>query len=339
MFWSPIPTTDLYFLNSCKDIIRTYPWQRKDKQRKVIRLGDNTFQCGNRVLVIRKDKPKLIKTVLANADIELIYLIDDNIWQAKNDTSLSSDYQARLTAFSDGMASQLISKASKFVVSNENLKQYLPSNKPIYTLDPVWHVSPPSNKHFNVKTNEKIKLVHLGTNSHLAGLAFCIPVITSLLNKYEHVSFDYFSNKPLLGTLDNHPRVTRNKIMRWGKFKRHVLAYKTENKRYHIALYPTINTPMNMSRSTNKIIEIGLVGAVGVYSENWNLSRYIQHGVDGVIINNSAESWSLKLSQLIDNPLALISLYNANINNINRLNNSDKQKQFWLHHLLGIECI
>ena len=136
--------------------------------------------------------------------------------------------------------------------------------------------------------------------------------------------------------LDDHPRVTRNKLMRWHKFKRHMFNYEQINNRYHIALYPTVNTPINMSRSINKIVEIALVGAVGVYSENWNLAAYVKHDVNGVIIQNTSEAWAVKLSQLIDNPVALTSMYNASVENVNQMNNVDKQQQFWLHHLLGM---
>ena len=104
MFWSPIPTTDLYFLNSCNPLISNYPWQDINNTKPIKRLGDNTFQCGNEVLVIRRDKEKLLRSIISNKALELIYLIDDNIWQAKYDTSLPEEYKNRLNNFACGMA-------------------------------------------------------------------------------------------------------------------------------------------------------------------------------------------------------------------------------------------
>ncbi len=260
MFWSPIPTTDLYFLNSCNPLISNYPWQDINNTKPIKRLGDNTFQCGNEVLVIRRDKEKLLRSIISNKALELIYLIDDNIWQAKYDTSLPEGYKNRLNNFACGMANQLINKASLVVVSNNNLIPHLPNNKAIACLHPLWHAVPPSGAHFNVnESNAEIKLVHLGTNSHLAGFEFCYAIVERLLAKYEQLSFSYYSNQLLMGELDHHPRVNRKKVMRWAKYKKYFKRFTIAEQCYHLALYPIVDTPINNSRSINKILETSLV--------------------------------------------------------------------------------
>jgi len=52
---SVLPTTDLYFLNSCDQWIGRW-WRR----RPIERLGANCFRCGNRLLLIRHDDPRLM---------------------------------------------------------------------------------------------------------------------------------------------------------------------------------------------------------------------------------------------------------------------------------------
>jgi len=332
MFWSPIPTTDLYFLNSCHQLVSSYPWQCFDKSKPIKRLGDNTFQCGTKVLVVRRDKEKLLKSIINNTALELIYLIDDNIWQAKNDTSLPEGYKSRLNDFACGMASQLINKASLVVVSNKNLITSLPQNKVTACLHPIWDGVPPSDLHFN---NTEIKLVHLGTNSHLAGFEFCYPIIERLLTKYNHVTFSYYSNRPLMGQLDNHPRVKRTKVMRWAKYKKHFKHLSAPEECFHLAIYPIIDTPINSSRSINKILETSLVGCAGVYSKSWNYAQYIKHGTNGLILDNNAKRWIDEISTLIETPGTLHTLYQGSVANFNQLNSHHEQLRFWQQHFVG----
>ena len=331
MFWSAIPTTDLYFLNSCSRQVSHYPWQKFNHSKPVKRLGDNTFQCGHKVLVVRRDKEKLLRPIIENKSLELIYVIDDNIWQAKLDTTLSAGYKNRLNDLANGMANTLINKASLIVVSNTNLMTHLPNDKKTALLHPVWHSIPFSDLHYQSK---EIKLVHLGTNSHLAGFEFCYPIVERLLAKYNNVTFTYYSNQPLMAELDNHPRVKRKKVMCWAKYKQHFKNFNEIEARYHLALYPLVDSPINNSRSINKILETCLVGCAGVYSKSWNYSKYIQHNINGLVLDNN-EQWIDEISLLIESTDSLKNLYQGSIVNFNQLNSYHKQQLFWQQHFIG----
>ena len=223
------------------------------------------------------------------------------------------------------------------MVSNNNLIPHSPNNKAIACLHPLWHAVPPSGAHFNVnESNAEIKLVHLRMNSHLAGFVFCYAIVERLLAKYEQLSFSYYSNQLLMGELDHHPRVNRKKVMRWAKYKKYFKRFTIAEQCYHLALYPIVDTPINNSRSINKILETSLVGCAGVYSDSWNYAQYIQHGTNGLSLNNSVELWIDEISRLIDPPDALQALYQGSVTNFHQLNSHQEQKRFWQQHFVGV---
>ena len=89
-----LPTTHLYFLNSCADSVSGF-----FRRGPVRRLGDNCFAAGETVLLIRQDRPDLMDRLRAAPPRRLVYLIDDDIEAAREDASLPEDYRSRLMRF------------------------------------------------------------------------------------------------------------------------------------------------------------------------------------------------------------------------------------------------
>lgn len=323
MFWSPIPTTDLYFLNSSRDLVAQHPWQ----QRPVKRIGNNTFQCGNRFLVIRRDKENILRKVLTHRQAEIVYLVDDNIWGAPEDTSLPEAYRQRLKALQQGPVSDIFNRASRIVVSCSVLRDTLSVNKPVDIVHPCWQTAPPDSRHFDSRT---VRLVHLGTNSHLAGLRFLIPVLETVLNATSNATFTYFSNTPLLGSLDGNTKVSRHPLLSWSKYKKQI-----GRGLYHLGLYPIVKTPFNSSRSHNKILEYTLAGCAAVYSEDWSHTRLLTTDVNCWVCPNDVEQWIHTLCRLIGDTTALRSVYTGSSVLYLKLNDLISQRKFWEHVLLG----
>src|SRR5678815_6109424 len=81
-----LPTTHLYFLNSCADSVSSL-----FRRGPIRALGDNCFAAGETVLLVRQDRPNLMDRLRAFPPGRLVYLIDDDIQAASEDASLPED--------------------------------------------------------------------------------------------------------------------------------------------------------------------------------------------------------------------------------------------------------
>lgn len=328
MFKKSLPTTDLYFLHSCQALVQS----AFDKSRPIKRIGHNSFLSGKKILIIRKDKKPVLDHVVrlvTEQGYELLYLIDDNIWQAGDDDSLSRKYQKSMQKFHESIAIKLINYASQVFVGSSNLRQFIPPNKNPQVVRPAWPLEPPVGHHFDY-AHKHFDLTHVGTNSHRAGFQFILPVVEALLATYPQLHFTYHSNVPLMGQLDKHPRVRRKHILRWWFYHRYMGKFH-----YHLALYPIVATPINQGRSINKILEHPLCGCSAVYSEEWQQSKHIKETSSGLVLPNDAEIWTSEIGTLIENPDLAKDQYRRAMQSFYKLNSLSSQRDFWQEYFIS----
>jgi len=316
--YAPIPTTDLYFLGSCGDLVAR-PWRRGPVQR----LGANCFRVGNRYLVVRRDRERLIRTILEDRDAEIIYLIDDNL-AATDDISLPDGYRDRLRVLRDGIFSDMMARASLIVTSADAIKAALPEGVPVRHLDPVWQGVPGPGAHLRYNAGNRLDIVHLGTGSHGAGFEFLAPALEAVLTTLPHVHFHYFSSSGLLGPLDSHPRVHRLRGKSWRAYKRALPGFK-----FHLGLYPLPDTPFNAARSVNKILEYTLAGCPAMYTAEWAGARGLEDGVNAFLVSGGAEAWAARLVEVLKRPDMLALVYDGARDFYARHNDAAAQRAFW----------
>jgi hypothetical protein len=313
-----LPTTNLYFLNSCADSV-----SRLFRRGPVRRLGDNCFSAGETVLLIRQDRPDLMDRLRVDRPRRLVYLVDDDIQAASEDSSLPQGYRSRLTRFHAEYHADLVARADTLVVTSDTLLQKFSSHRDVRIVHPVWHLDLADDHHFDaLASGEAVQAMHLGTGSHQAGLDFLKPVIAALLERHERFHFTYVGHGPRLGALDAHPRVHREKPQSWRRYRRSL-----GRRRIHLGLYPLPDTPFNRARSRNKVLEHAIVGAVGVYSRSWLAAEKLQGCA--ILAGENAADWIEALSPYLDEPRKLRPLAQAARQIVAALNDSTSQRLFW----------
>jgi hypothetical protein len=324
MIHAPLPTTDLYFVNACKDLIGG--WLRRGPVR---RLGANTFRCGNRLLLIRRDAPELIERALAWPG-RLIYLIDDDIDGGAQSPGLPSDYRDRLARFAQGPFDRLLRRADLIVASSDVLAERLRSDdRPrgeIVRLDPYWPLPLADQSHFGT-IDTRIEIAHLGTGSHAAGLARAAPAILAMLDHCPEARFTYIGKPAAHPTLEAHPRATRLAPMGWARYRPWL-----PRQRFHLALYPLAPTPFDRARSANKLIEHGIVGAVGLYPEDWGPAALLGDGA--ILAPNDPSEWEECLHLAVKRRDKWAQRGAAASLALAQLNDPAQQRRFWAHHLM-----
>jgi hypothetical protein len=315
---TPVPTTHLYFLNSCGSSVSGL------FRRGPIRvLGDNCFGAGETVLLVRQDRPEVMDRLLAAPPTRLVYLIDDDIESAREDASLPADYRSRLMRFHAQYHANFVARADTLVVTSEVLLRKFSSHRDVRIVHPVWHLELADDRHFDaLARGEAVHAMHLGTASHQAGLEFLEPVMEPLLERFTRLHFTYVGRSPRFGALDAHPRVHRERPQSWRRYRRTL-----GKRRMHLGLYPLPDTPFNRARSRNKLLEHAIVGAVGVYSRSWPTAGELQGSA--ILAGPGAADWIAALSPYLEEPQSLRPLAQAARRVLGPMNDPASQRRFW----------
>lgn len=265
-----LPTTDIYFGHACRDWISR--WWRHGPVRA---LGANCFVAGDTMVLIRRDKDSLMRRALGWPG-RLVYLIDDDIAGAADNNALPEDYRRRLSVFDRQFHQALLERADTLLVSSPLLAALFGANPRITArvceVFPYWPMEPSDTRHFaGLERGEALRIVHLGSGSHAGALAALAPAIGHVLDGPDNVHFTYVGHEAPTLQLAAHPRATRIAPMRWPAYRRWLA-----RQRFHLALYPLELTRFDAARSANKMVEHGIVGAVGVYSERWPFAQMVK---------------------------------------------------------------
>ena len=322
---SRIPTTDLYFLNSCGH--KVGGWFRR---RPIRWLGRNSFVTGNTRLLIRRDTDTIMNAMVKQEG-RLVYLVDDDIEGAAASGSLPPDYRRRLLDFHERHHRALTRRADTLVVTSAVLRDLFAWHRDVRLVHPVWHLPMADASHFNdIEHGASIHAVHLGSGSHSDGITFLRPVLQELLERQKRLHFTYVSAADLLGALDRHPRVKRMAPRSWKSYSRWI-----KTQRFHIGLYPLPNTPFHRARSHNKLLEYGAVGAVGAYSSHWQPAHALRGGA--ILCGPEQRLWTDTLSDVLACPTDLAEMVTIARKALDQLNDPADQRRFW-SSVLEVDC-
>lgn len=260
---SRLPTTDLYFAHACHDWIRRW-WS----PGPVRALGSNCFVAGDTLVLIRRDEDALMRRALDWSGC-LVYLIDDDIAGAAQSPDLPEGYRERLVQFDRQFHRTLLERADILLVSSDSLAELFTRNSritaPVRRIAPYWPMTFADDAHFaGLEHGDPLRIVHLGSGSHAGAFNALVPALAELLAGPGNVHFTYIGREAPADLPDRHPQVERVKPMRWPAYRRWLA-----RQRFHLALYPLEPTRFDAARSPNKIIEHAIVGAVGLYPEDW----------------------------------------------------------------------
>lgn len=147
------------------------------------------------------------------------------------------------------------------------------------------------------KLNNIITIGFSGTIDHEHFIdSFLDKPIGIILDKYKNkIKFEFFGAKP--------------KIL--GKYKMRHIPYKSEFEEYKyimnllnwdIGLAPLEKSSFTSCKYFNKFLEYGSEGMAGIYSNVEPYTFVVHHGENGILADNTIESWVRALSYLIENP-------------------------------------
>lgn len=346
------PTTDLYFLNAMRALVRPrWParlWHPAHLWRRapIRRLGESSFVTDDWFVLVRRDKPYLMREALAWGG-RLAYVIDDDIQAGIACEALPETYRARLQAFAKRFHRDLLARADVVLAASDALAQALLAQPQmqrrlaprLVRIDPVWrqpladlahfdaleHYSDTANPNIKPAT---LKMVMLGTGSHAGALAQMAPWLADLLAAHPHTSLTYFAPRRVDDTLEKHPRARRLEPMTWREYQRWMA-----HQRFHLALYPLAQTGFDRARSASKITEHAILGAAGLYPAGWAPASAM--GQAALLAPDDPAQWRAAIEQAVARRAGLREIAQAAQRQLACHHPAAVQQALWLD-LLGI---
>lgn len=298
------PTADLYFQNAMQG-------------RGATRHGPTVVASPAGTLVMRhagRASPPQRK--------RLVYLADDDIPGGLADASVPRLYRQKLAMLEAPCWQRMLREADLLVASSPLIAERMRASRAeVRLLRPYWSEGfAPLDHH----EDEKIDIAYLGSAVHRADLLFILPVIEAILGAEPRTHFHLAGRHLLPPRLACHPRVHRLPGRGWGEYRD-----AARGRRFHIALYPLLDTPFNRARSCNKLIEHGLTGAAPIYSSIWPEVRHVADGQSGLVCPNDLAHWMDAVSALIRDARGRRTVAEGAQALALRLNDPGPQRQLW----------
>ncbi|WP_146177455.1 hypothetical protein [Breoghania corrubedonensis] len=332
-----IPTTDLYFANACRDwlkpAVRSGAGElRRHREPLIRRIGANSFLAGDQAVVCRRDASGVVDAILSDPALQLTYVIDDDLDAAHDDESLPADYRSRLARLREGQYRALVERAQTIVVPTDHLAAKFAATHDVRQLGPVWAGPLADDSHFDrLARGKAFQIAYLGSVTHGADRAFVIKVLEAVLAARPDAAVTMIARGKLGCSLDGHPRLRLRRPLPWALHRaRHA------RLRFHLALYPMLDTPFNRGRSINKVIEHAVLGAVGLYSADWVFADRIRDGETGFLAPNEESAWVAAILSAMDDPAGLRAMQAKARAAAQVLNDPTPQRLFWGERL-GLE--
>ena len=305
------PTADLYFLNACGDFL----------DRGVTRAGPTVFDAPAARLIMRHDLRSRPSSAPGRG---VIYFLDDLVTEGGGDRSLPLRYRQKLRLVERRARGRYANAAERIVTSSRMIAHSFAPGADL--IDPYWSEPIADQRHFDAvkRGTGWIEIAFLGSSVHRGGLAFLAPIIRSVLAAEPRARFHLAERHHLPAGLHGHPRVLPIPGRGWTAYRAGLAA-----RRFHIALYPLLDTSFNMARSQNKLIEHAVVGAAPLYSRCWTPAEQAAAADAGVVLENDPRLWCEALTALLGNFARARDLAAGAGVLARRLNDPGRQRALW----------
>lgn len=312
------PTADLYFMNACADFL----------DAGVTRLAPTVFASASACLVMRHD----LRASRLPRGRRLIYFVDDAVEQGVSDAGLPFLYRQKLRLVERRSARQAGQHAAAVVTGSPALaRQYAPRAR-TRLIHPYWSEPIAGQEHFEPVAGGAgpVDIAYLGSAVHRADLQFLWPVIRAVLAAYPRARFHLAERHRVPAALAGHARVIRIPGRGWGAYRAGLA-----QRRFHLALYPLLDTEFNRARSLNKLIEHGVAGAAPLYSRSWGEARRVNRCGAGLTLANRRADWFAAIAHLLEHTEHMRDMAAAAGALARSLNRAGPQRRLWAG-LMGV---
>jgi hypothetical protein len=285
---SPNPTSNIY-LRPRLPVGRTRFVDLASRPQEAV----GTLEKGTFVILCRYVNSKWMRFLEQSRDnlAGVALFLDDDIAACIADTDLPVRYRVRLWRQFGRWTGPLSRILTELWVSTELLAdRYRACNPKV--LGPLYIRMPPG-----AGDRPPFIVFYHGSGVHLPEIRWLATVMEAVMRDHANVFFQLFGNRQVRNVVDHLPRTTVLHPVRWPDF----LALGTSS-RLDLGLAPLLSSEVNAARAPVKFFDITRCGAPGIYSEAEPYSRFVRHGVDGLLLPNLRSAWVDAIVDLMANP-------------------------------------
>lgn len=262
-----------------------------------------------------------------NAFGSIAYLIDDDITAAANDVALPAAYRRRMARIAKYQP-RLLALADEVVASSDQLARcFFKEHANVQVLTPPLTAQLPSLAHFVLPPSASAnwKIGFYGTRAHLTDLQHIAPALQQMQSQRSDTHIEIMLGQYTPESLITLPRLDVRSPLSWEAFK----IYQQDH-RCHIGLAPLLDTPFNRGKSFIKFMDIAAMGGVGIYSNRYPYTEVVNHGRNGLLVNDTPIEWRSALEHLLENPEATARMAKQAAVDAKRIGGVEAAVQFWL---------
>jgi hypothetical protein len=218
----------------------------------------------------------------------LYFFMDDDLFDLRASAGMPWRYRYKLARLAGVHQGWLRRQKAEIWVSTPYLQQKYRHWNPRLVLPQPLQAS-----------HESVRIFYHGTASHQAEIDWLYPVMQTLLQSDERLSFELMGGEGVYRRYRRLPGVSVVHPMSWRAYQ----AFSSLSGR-HIGLVPQLDQAFNHARSYTKFFDITRAGAVGVYSQYSACADVLTHGRQGLLCAMQEDAWVAAIRQLVnDAPL------------------------------------
>ncbi len=322
----PTPTEEMYFLRPVQKLLDNDTVDLHIIQAKAGLRAKRKFLPelqGAHVVAVRylpKGWLELLKEVRGEL-AGLTYIVDDDIPAARNTADLPKDYQRRLTKAAQHDFWPMLELADTLITTSTTLFERYASDRTSLLEPGLFQPVPDA---VSCPQEGPLRMAFFATAMHQPDLEMIAPALHSVLERFQRVHLDVVVSKRPPPLLASQPRVHVTPPMAWETYKRFI-----KEQRAHIFLAPKKETPYNKAKSFIKVLDAAQLGAVGVYSNVRPYNEVVEHGRNGLLVDNTLKAWFEALEWLITNPGKMSELRQGARELALKIGNPERLTAFW----------
>ena len=317
----PNPSTDYFLMPALKGI--TQPIVRCAWSSP---LPSVQALAGATVIFVRyvpSDWKRLVKKAHRSL-AELVYFMDDDLWDYRAAAGLSLKYRFKLARYATRHRHWLQTLQATLWVSTKWLANKYASQQPRLVMPALLEadnsvasstasltsgVNSVATSSFDLSANassaatQPIKLFYHGSASHRADISWLYPIIKTVLARNPRLQFEIIGDARTRALYGNLERCTVLAPMKWP-------AYRTliSTPGRHIGLAPAVPHSFNHARSHTKFFDITVAGAVGIYAAQGPCQGILEHNKHGLLVEMTPDAWVNAILLLAQDPALRQSL-------------------------------
>ncbi|MDX2266434.1 MAG: hypothetical protein NW215_15850 [Hyphomicrobiales bacterium] len=285
------------------------------------RVGPNTFQLGDRLIVVRYITERELRAARASRWRGVNYVVDDVLPAAAACADLPADYRARLAAFAHTLLPEILALSPTVLAPTRTILDLFPS-APRAIISPCMLGEPSPRPHGH--WNAPLRIAFFGTRSHASSLPFLEAVADRVRRRAPSARLTMFFGRHAPSSLQRAPNVQNLAPMKWPEFRRMLTV-----ERFHIGLAPLADTLFARGRSITKALDHASAGVAGLYSEGPTFAGAVTHGRTGLLLPMDADVWAEEIARLDRDRAALEALAQAGVERGREVGDPAKLRAFW----------